>query len=380
MWLVALGQRCPRRQSAGALAVGVLDRRTLGLRSGLGRPGDDPGGPHRPRAPRHRRGVGLRRAWPRCFCCSPCWCGAACRIAASAGTHFGFFLALGLASLVAFEMLLITAGVLGVLPLSGVVSPFLSSGNTAMLANFFVFALMLSVAARPGDGGSRGSAGRPRAPSAAGAGRGALVLLGIAAYYQVFHDREYLAREARSYEAGRRQARAAQSAAQFDRPRDSARQHPRPQRPARWPPATGMNWNATAPNTRRWASAIDQACSRLDIAPLSLRRATAHIAGDLRTGENFHATNASLVEHDANRKLQGYEYAELASADALPASARQPRARAHPGARPQRRTRARHAPATPRRRRSCGSTCARPPAARARWWSCRPEPATCWPW
>ena len=35
--------------------------------------------------------------------------------------------------------------------------------------------------------------------------------------------------------------------------------------------------------------------------------------GDLRTGENFHATNASLVEHDSNAKLQGYEYAELAS-------------------------------------------------------------------
>ncbi len=34
--------------------------------------------------------------------------------------------------------------------------------------------------------------------------------------------------------------------------------------------------------------------------------------GDLRTGENFHASNASLVEHDSNAKLQGYEYAELA--------------------------------------------------------------------
>jgi len=30
------------------------------------------------------------------------------------------------------------------------------------------------------------------------------------------------------------------------------------------------------------------------------------------TGENFHATNASLVEHDSNARLQGYEYGELA--------------------------------------------------------------------
>ena len=40
--------------------------------------------------------------------------------------------------------------------------------------------------------------------------------------------------------------------------------------------------------------------------------ATAHLTGDLRTGENFHASNASLVEHDSNAKLQGYDYAELA--------------------------------------------------------------------
>src|SRR3974377_727069 len=72
-----------------------------------------------------------------------------------AATHYGYFLALGLASLIAFEMLLISSGVLGVLPLSGVVSPFLSSGNTAMLANFLVFALLASISADAG--GVRGA-------------------------------------------------------------------------------------------------------------------------------------------------------------------------------------------------------------------------------
>ena len=34
--------------------------------------------------------------------------------------------------------------------------------------------------------------------------------------------------------------------------------------------------------------------------------------GDWRTGENFHATNASLIEHDSNVKLQGFtDYSEL---------------------------------------------------------------------
>src|SRR5205814_9451002 len=40
--------------------------------------------------------------------------------------------------------------------------------------------------------------------------------------------------------------------------------------------------------------------------------AMAHVLGDLRTGENFHASNASLVERDSNQKLLGYQYAELA--------------------------------------------------------------------
>src|SRR5579872_210823 len=67
------------------------------------------------------------------------------RIARAAASEYALFLTVGLASLFALEMLLISGGVLGAIPLSGVVSPFLSSGNTAMLANFFLFALILSV-------------------------------------------------------------------------------------------------------------------------------------------------------------------------------------------------------------------------------------------
>jgi len=38
------------------------------------------------------------------------------------------------------------------------------------------------------------------------------------------------------------------------------------------------------------------------------------LLGDLRTGERFHASNASLMEHDSNQKLQGFrDYQELAA-------------------------------------------------------------------
>ena len=59
--------------------------------------------------------------------------------------------------------------------------------------------------------------------------------------------------------------------------------------------------------------AIDQACSRLEKRHYPFGAATTHFLGDLRTSENFHAANASLVEHDSNGRLRGYEYQELVS-------------------------------------------------------------------
>src|SRR5450432_2157008 len=124
----------------------------------------------------------------------------ALRAAVRARTHFGFFLGLGLASLIAFEMLLVTSGVLGALPLSGVVSPFLSSGNTAMIANFLVFALLASISANRAVSPTqllRGPAIKLKAVLAGAA----LILLGFAARYQVVRDTDYLARDAHSFES-----------------------------------------------------------------------------------------------------------------------------------------------------------------------------------
>lgn len=67
------------------------------------------------------------------------------RIALRAPDEYAMFLGLGIATLLSLEMLLISGGVLGAIPLSGVVSPFLSSGNTAMLANFFIFSVLAGI-------------------------------------------------------------------------------------------------------------------------------------------------------------------------------------------------------------------------------------------
>ncbi|MBZ5618204.1 MAG: FtsW/RodA/SpoVE family cell cycle protein [Acidobacteriia bacterium] len=247
----------------------------------------------------------------------------ALRTAVRAGTHFGFFLGLGLASLIAFEMLLITSGVLGALPLSGVVSPFLSSGNTAMLANFLVFALLLSISSGTDDRLSssvdRPLAGQGQAPPLLRVwplktvlASAALVLLAVAARYQVLKDTDYLARDAHAFEED-----GVKRPQHNPRMNSLAREIPRGGVYDRnGIPLATSSWDELERHRTEFAAlgiSIDEACSRFDSRHYPFGAATAHLVGDLRTGENFHATNASLVEHDSDPKLQGYQYAELAA-------------------------------------------------------------------
>ena len=236
----------------------------------------------------------------------------ALRTAVRAGTHYGFFLALGLGSLIAFEMFLISAGVLGALPLSGVVSPFLSSGNTAMLANFLVFALLLSISSDRREGASQELLRGPANWLKGVLALAGVVLLVMAARYQVVKDRDYLARDAHSFEADG-----------VKRPQHN----PRMSSIAREIPRGGIyDRNGIPLATSDWAElerhraqytelgiSLDQAASRFDSRHYPFGAAMAQVVGDLGTGENFHATNASLVEHDSNATLQGYDYAELAA-------------------------------------------------------------------
>jgi cell division protein FtsI/penicillin-binding protein 2/cell division protein FtsW (lipid II flippase) len=235
----------------------------------------------------------------------------ALRAAIHASTHFGFFLGLGLACLIAYEMMLISSGVLGALPLSGVVSPFLSSGNTAMLANFAVFALLASISADPREEGPHELLRGPSRYLKIVMACAGVFLVATAARYQVLHDSDYIAREAHSFDED-----GVKRPQRNPRLNSIAREIPR---------GTIYDRNGLPVATSNWAElekhraeyealgiSLDTCCSRFDTRYYPFGRAAEHIVGDLRTGENFHATNASLVEHDSNSRLQGYEFAELA--------------------------------------------------------------------
>ncbi|PYT26707.1 MAG: hypothetical protein DMG57_20705 [Acidobacteria bacterium] len=233
-------------------------------------------------------------------------------IARDAANEYALFLALGLASLFALEMLLITGGVLGVIPLSGVVSPFLSSGNTAMLANFFVFAVILSIS----NQGCRPEIGVPFAGPIGYLARIfavlALVLVARAAYFQVAHDWEFLARDVKIFEAD-----GVKRAQHNPRLTSLAREIPRGNIYDR----NGVllatsDWKQLESRRAQYETlgvSLDTVCSPIESRHYPFGELTAHFLGDWRTGENFHATNASLVEHDSNTRLQGYRnYDELA--------------------------------------------------------------------
>ncbi len=72
------------------------------------------------------------------------------QIAVRAPGDYTAFLALGCALSLAVPAVVIVGGVLGAIPLSGVVTPFLSFGKSSMVCNFVAVAIVLAVARRAG--------------------------------------------------------------------------------------------------------------------------------------------------------------------------------------------------------------------------------------
>jgi len=106
---------------------------------------------------------------------------------------YGFYLATTLTLLLGVQLLLIAAGTLGLLPLSGVVAPFLSYGRSSMLVNLAACGVILSLSQRPSDQ-LRVEFGRQLRTLATVFGALAAIVLARAAWIQLYQADERMAR------------------------------------------------------------------------------------------------------------------------------------------------------------------------------------------
>lgn len=121
------------------------------------------------------------------------------RTALRAPTSYAFFLATGLSLIVALQLLLIAGGLLDIIPLSGVVSPFLSFGKSSMIATCAVFGIILSISARAIPAPESIPAkhfGRGMRALGAVLAAGLLVVVARAAWIQVANANDYALRDA----------------------------------------------------------------------------------------------------------------------------------------------------------------------------------------
>ncbi len=231
------------------------------------------------------------------------------RAARRSGSAYGFFLALGLTLLLALETALISGGVLGLLPLSGVTSPFLSFGRSAMLANFLVAGILAGVSARR----AAPEAVRPFLGGARWVAVGLGIFLGLALWrladFQLLRADTYLTRGAVVLQGDgvrRVQYNPRLAAIAATIPRGSIVDR------------AGVLLASSDPEeierqreqlVKLGAAADDLAGAAPDrrtrVYPFGGR--TFHLLGDLRNRVNWTARNTSFAERDARVRLQGYD-------------------------------------------------------------------------
>ena len=233
--------------------------------------------------------------------------GAASAPPMRAANDYGFFLGTAVTLFLIVPVLLMAAGLLGVMPLTGVVTPFLSYGGSAMVANFA--ALGMLIVDRRASRRPRGRRAVPRADALPGARPGASrrwcspaccvdVQLVRADRYVVRPHLSLQADGVARYQYNPRVldlVRALPRGTVFDRAgRVLATGDPELARQAR----TTYQKLGVAPNGT---------CVEPVARCYPLGGAGFHLLGDAGTRENWSASNSSYVERDADDRLRGFD-------------------------------------------------------------------------
>ena len=231
-----------------------------------------------------------------------CW--RCFRVALRAPGDFTAFLAIGVALALVVQGLVIAGGLLGLIPLAGVVTPFLSFGRSSMLANCFAVGVVMAIATRRGP--VRQHLWRPVRALAAVLAVAGLGVLSRAAWIQVVHADDLASASSISEQAD--------GGYRFEHnPRllAAARTLPRGTIYDRnnLPLATSRQDEASAVRTiYRAAGAVAPfECSAGETRCYPLAGFGFHVIGDWNEQTNWAARNSSYFEREEDATLKGYD-------------------------------------------------------------------------
>jgi cell division protein FtsW (lipid II flippase) len=130
------------------------------------------------------------------------------RIGRLARNDYGFFLAVALTLFLIMPVLIMASGILGLTPLTGIVTPFLSYGGSAMIANFCALGMLTAIHADRQPAGDLEPFRVPVLWLGSSLAVCALALLAVAVNVQVVHSDEYMIRPHLGIQAGSSTTRA----------------------------------------------------------------------------------------------------------------------------------------------------------------------------
>ena len=228
------------------------------------------------------------------------------RIARLARNDYGFFLGTALTLFLIVPVLIMASGILGVTPLTGIVTPFLSYGGSAMVANFCALGMLTAIRADRHPAGDLEPFRVPVRWLGSSLASLALVLLAVAVNVQMVHADDFIIRAHLGIQGdgGRR----------FEyNPRvlDVVRLIPRGTiYDRRGVPLATDDPRVIAAARQTYATlgvSVDDTCPLPGERCYPLGGAAFHLLGDARTQLNWTAPNSSYIERDAGRELRGFD-------------------------------------------------------------------------
>jgi cell division protein FtsW (lipid II flippase) len=228
------------------------------------------------------------------------------RIGLTAANDYAFFLATAVTLFLIVPTLVMAAGMLGLTPLTGVVTPFMSYGGSAMVANFAALGMLVSMRAHATSRETSEPFKKPTRYLGATLAAAALVLIAFILNVQLVHADDYVVRPHVGFQAdGVRRyqynprildvVRLIPRGTIYDRsglPLASSDEALLQKSQAEYT-KLGLGSNATC----------DEPIERC----YPLGGATFHLLGDATTHLNWSATNSSYIERDAHDRLRGFE-------------------------------------------------------------------------